>query len=103
MKLEIEIDKDLYHDLEASQYDYERIKDVILTISSMGLYDEDSPETKKWEKRLKDSFEKFQKEKIRFQRETISEISKARFGNVKVKEWTLDYYSQVLTLEVENA
>ena len=94
-----EIDKNLYHDLEAAQYDYERTKDVLITISSMGMYDNSNPELSKWESRLKDTFRKYQLEKQKFERGTIRTLFSNFIGDRMLVSWNLDYYTSTLTLE----
>lgn len=103
MDKEIHLDKEVFHDLEAAQYEYERLKDILAFILSNNLYDLESEEFQKWEDKIRKAFSEYQHEKLKFERETIPNIFGDFLQGRILTNWALDFYSCTLTIEVENA
>ena len=89
--------KELYHDLEAANYEYERTKDLLAFIINNRAYPTGSHEFDIWDDRNRKSFVTYQKEKSKFEKKVIPEVTgvTGNFG------WNLEFDTG--KLEVWNA
>lgn len=91
------LEKTIYHDLEAANYEYERTKDLLAFIINNRAYPTGSHEFDVWDDRNRKAFVTYQKEKSKFEKKVIPEVTgvTGNFG------WNLEFDTG--KLEVWNA